>query len=162
MNVNYQSYTQDVPAWLHALFTQNFFLGCSYHENAKKNEKNVCCIDCCLSICPHCISNHRCHRLLQIRRYVYHEVVRLEDLENLIDCSNVQVQYPIPIRLIIYNRSIVMMFVRVTRRIRLTTPKWFSSRRDHKTSSSRGQPITALLVIEPCKNPSYIALQVAR
>ncbi|GAB4832756.1 Protein RGF1 INDUCIBLE TRANSCRIPTION FACTOR 1 [Ancistrocladus abbreviatus] len=33
---------------------------------------------------------HRFHRLIQIRRYVYHDVIRLEDLEKLIDCSNVQ------------------------------------------------------------------------
>ncbi|PKI56385.1 hypothetical protein CRG98_023227 [Punica granatum] len=80
----------NVPAWLDALYTQKFFAACSYHENAKKNEKNVCCLDCCISICPHCIINHRFHRLLQIRRYVYHDVVRLEDLQKLIDCSNVQ------------------------------------------------------------------------
>jgi hypothetical protein len=79
------------PAWLGALYTQKFFAGCSYHEAAKKNEKNVCCLDCCISICPHCIPSHRFHRLLQVRRYVYHDVVRLEDLEKLIDCSNVQV-----------------------------------------------------------------------
>ncbi|XVF88256.1 hypothetical protein PTKIN_Ptkin19aG0035100 [Pterospermum kingtungense] len=78
------------PAWLDALYTQKFFVGCSYHETAKKNEKNVCCLDCCISICPHCIPSHRFHRLLQVRRYVYHDVVRLEDLQKLIDCSNVQ------------------------------------------------------------------------
>uniref|UniRef100_A0A6N2K0J0 Methyltransferase type 11 domain-containing protein n=1 Tax=Salix viminalis TaxID=40686 RepID=A0A6N2K0J0_SALVM len=78
------------PAWLEALYTQKFFAGCSYHETAKKNEKNVCCLDCCVSICPHCIPSHRFHSLLQVRRYVYHDVVRLEDLEKLIDCSNVQ------------------------------------------------------------------------
>ncbi|KAJ6747384.1 PLATZ TRANSCRIPTION FACTOR FAMILY PROTEIN [Salix koriyanagi] len=81
------------PAWLGALYTQKFFAGCSYHETAKKNEKNVCCLDCCISICPHCIPSHRFHSLLQVRRYVYHDVVRLEDLEKLIDCSNVQVDY---------------------------------------------------------------------
>ncbi|XVE98449.1 hypothetical protein REPUB_Repub03eG0107600 [Reevesia pubescens] len=78
------------PAWLEALYTQKFFVGCSYHETAKKNEKNVYCLDCCISICPHCIPSHRFHRLLQVRRYVYHDVVRLEDLQKLIDCSNVQ------------------------------------------------------------------------
>ncbi|CAB4319132.1 unnamed protein product [Prunus armeniaca] len=78
------------PAWLEALYTQKFFAGCSYHETAKKNEKNICCLDCCISICPHCLPSHRFHRLLQIRRYVYHDVVRLEDLQKLIDCSNVQ------------------------------------------------------------------------
>ncbi|CAJ1944716.1 unnamed protein product [Sphenostylis stenocarpa] len=84
-NLGYQK-----PAWLEALYTQKFFVGCSYHENAKKNEKNVCCLDCCTSICPHCLPSHRFHRLLQVRRYVYHDVVRLEDLQKLIDCSNVQ------------------------------------------------------------------------
>ncbi|KAJ6921979.1 hypothetical protein NC652_015817 [Populus alba x Populus x berolinensis] len=78
------------PAWLEALYAQKFFVGCSYHDAAKKNEKNVCCLDCCISICPHCIPSHRFHRLLQVRRYVYHDVVRLEDIEKLIDCSNVQ------------------------------------------------------------------------
>ncbi|TKY73045.1 hypothetical protein E2542_SST01792 [Spatholobus suberectus] len=78
------------PAWLEALYAQNFFVGCSHHENAKKNEKNICCLDCCTSICPHCLPSHRFHRLLQVRRYIYHDVVRLEDLQKLIDCSNVQ------------------------------------------------------------------------
>jgi hypothetical protein len=79
------------PAWLEALNTQKFFIACSFHEHAKKNEKNICCLDCCTSICPHCVAAHRVHRLLQVRRYVYHDVVRLEDLEKLIDCSSVQV-----------------------------------------------------------------------
>ncbi|KAK4769016.1 hypothetical protein SAY86_027166 [Trapa natans] len=80
--------SKNVPAWLDALYTQSFFVACSCHENAKMN---VCCLDCCTSICPRCIiPDHRTHRLLQIRRYVYHDVVRLEDLEKLIDCSNVQ------------------------------------------------------------------------
>lgn len=79
------------PAWLEALNTQKFFVGCLIHESAKKNEKNICCLDCCTSICPHCLPSHRFHRLVQVRRYVYHDVVRLEDIERLIDCSNVQV-----------------------------------------------------------------------
>uniref|UniRef100_A0A1S3Y9P6 B box-type domain-containing protein n=1 Tax=Nicotiana tabacum TaxID=4097 RepID=A0A1S3Y9P6_TOBAC len=78
------------PAWLEAMCTEKFFAPCPIHESAKKNEKNICCLDCCISICPHCVMAHRFHRLVQIRRYVYHDVVRLEDLEKLIDCSNVQ------------------------------------------------------------------------
>ncbi|PSS21015.1 Serine-protein kinase, partial [Actinidia chinensis var. chinensis] len=79
------------PAWLEALYKEKFFVACPIHENTKKNEKNVCCLDCCTSICPHCVPSHRFHRLVQVRRYVYHDVVRLEDLEKIIDCSNVQV-----------------------------------------------------------------------
>ncbi|KAK1413992.1 hypothetical protein QVD17_29729 [Tagetes erecta] len=78
------------PAWLEALYVQKFFIACSTHENLKKNEKNVCCLDCCISICPHCVHVHRFHRLLQVRRYVYHDVVSLEDLERLIDCTSIQ------------------------------------------------------------------------
>jgi len=29
--------------------------------------------------------------ILQVRRYVYHDVVRLGDLEKLVNCSNIQV-----------------------------------------------------------------------
>ncbi|KAJ4951673.1 hypothetical protein NE237_028505 [Protea cynaroides] len=78
------------PAWLDALYKQKFFVGCTTHETSKKNEKNIFCLDCCTSFCPHCLPSHQFHRLVQIRRYVYHDVVRLEDLEKLIDCSNVQ------------------------------------------------------------------------
>ncbi|XP_073281661.1 protein RGF1 INDUCIBLE TRANSCRIPTION FACTOR 1-like [Primulina huaijiensis] len=80
----------DKPAWLESLYVQKFFASCPIHDSFKKNEKNICCLDCCNSICPHCVASHRSHRLLQIRRYVYHEVVRLEDLEKLMDCSNIQ------------------------------------------------------------------------
>ncbi|KAL6004942.1 hypothetical protein ACLOJK_005500 [Asimina triloba] len=73
-----------------ALLGDKFFSPCVIHDTAKKNEKNIFCLDCCYSICAHCLSLHRSHRLIQIRRYVYHDVVRLDDMEKLIDCSLVQ------------------------------------------------------------------------
>ncbi|KAG4391129.1 hypothetical protein JHK82_012838 [Glycine max] len=79
-------------AWLERLMAETFFGGCGVHQNHKKNEKNVFCLHCCLSICPHCLPSHRSHSLLQVRRYVYHDVVRLGDLENLVDCSNIQLE----------------------------------------------------------------------
>jgi len=108
------------PRWLQVLLTEKFYNACIIHEEAKKNEKNVYCLDCCISLCPHCLSPHRSHRLLQvlffhyvaqkmqtnpmlnsfnfclhpflqIRRYVYHDVVRLDDAAKLIDCTSVQV-----------------------------------------------------------------------
>ncbi|KAK7354758.1 hypothetical protein VNO80_20240 [Phaseolus coccineus] len=78
------------PAWLERLMAETFFGGCGVHEDRRKNEKNVFCLHCCLSICPHCLSSHRSHPLLQVRRYVYHDVIRLDDLEKLVDCSNIQ------------------------------------------------------------------------
>ncbi|RXH98698.1 hypothetical protein DVH24_011023 [Malus domestica] len=81
------------PAWLERLMAETFFGGCEVHDSRRKNEKNVFCLHCCLSICPHCLPSHRLHPLLQIRRYVYHDVVRLGDLEKLIDCSYIQVDH---------------------------------------------------------------------
>ncbi|XP_029130110.1 uncharacterized protein LOC109812784 isoform X2 [Cajanus cajan] len=78
------------PAWLEKLMAETFFGGCGIHQNHRKNEKNVFCLHCCLSICPHCLPSHPSHSLLQVRRYVYHDVVRLGDLEKLVDCSNIQ------------------------------------------------------------------------
>ncbi|PKA56067.1 hypothetical protein AXF42_Ash015552 [Apostasia shenzhenica] len=79
-----------LPGWLGGLVEETFFVGCGTHDTMKKNEKNIFCLDCCTSICPHCATSHPSHPLLQVRRYVYNDVVRLDDLEKLIDCSFVQ------------------------------------------------------------------------
>jgi len=54
------------PAWLESLMAETFFGGCGVHQDRRKNEKNVFCLHCCLSICPHCLSSHRSHPLLQV------------------------------------------------------------------------------------------------
>ncbi|RDX72555.1 hypothetical protein CR513_47953, partial [Mucuna pruriens] len=110
---NFVSSSSHVPRWLQVLLSEKFYNACIIHEEAKKNEKNVFCLDCCISLCPHCLSPHRPHRLLQvllskfykkckqtqrksipsselIRRYVYHDVIRLDDAAKLIDCTSVQ------------------------------------------------------------------------
>ncbi|KAM1125184.1 hypothetical protein ACFX2B_040011 [Malus domestica] len=79
-----------LPHWLEVLLTEKFFNACIIHEEAKKNEKNVYCLDCCISLCPHCLNPHTAHRLLQIRRYVYNDVIRLDDAAKLFDCSSIQ------------------------------------------------------------------------
>ncbi|WOL00220.1 hypothetical protein Cni_G08933 [Canna indica] len=79
-----------MPRWLEAMLGERFFSSCMIHETSKKKEKNIFCLDCCSSFCPQCLSPHRPHRLLQVRRYVYHDVLRVDDLEKLIDCSSVQ------------------------------------------------------------------------
>jgi len=56
----------EFPAWLEVLLKDKFFNACLDHEDDKKNEKNILCIDCCLTICPHCLSSHTSHRLLQV------------------------------------------------------------------------------------------------
>ncbi|GAB2213499.1 hypothetical protein Droror1_Dr00017803 [Drosera rotundifolia] len=80
-----------MPGWLRGLMGETtFFAGCGDHEDRRKNEKNIFCLCCCLSICQHCLPHHRSHPLLQVRRYVYHDVVRLIDLQKLIDCFYIQ------------------------------------------------------------------------
>ena len=61
-----QMETKEFPAWLEVLLKEKFFNACLEHEAVKKNEKNILCIDCCLSICPHCLPSHNSHRLLQV------------------------------------------------------------------------------------------------
>ncbi|XP_010541173.1 PREDICTED: uncharacterized protein At3g50808-like [Tarenaya hassleriana] len=79
------------PAWLEGLMAETFFASCGVHEGwSHKNEKNVFCLTCCVSLCPHCVPFHQSHPLLQVRRYMYQDVVLLSDLENFIDCSYIK------------------------------------------------------------------------
>ncbi|KAK4765181.1 hypothetical protein SAY86_026271 [Trapa natans] len=80
------------PGWLERVMgpERGFFEGCGDHSDRRKNEKNIFCLRCCISLCPHCLPAHPSHPLLQVRRYVYHDVIRLGDLEKLIDCSYIQ------------------------------------------------------------------------
>ncbi|XP_051145065.1 protein RGF1 INDUCIBLE TRANSCRIPTION FACTOR 1-like isoform X2 [Andrographis paniculata] len=79
--------------WVSGLLESKFFDSCVDHEELRKNEKNLFCMDCNLCFCKHCInsSSHNCvHRLLQICKYVYHDVVRLHDIQKHLDCSFIQ------------------------------------------------------------------------
>ncbi|XP_024402424.1 protein RGF1 INDUCIBLE TRANSCRIPTION FACTOR 1 [Physcomitrium patens] len=78
------------PAWLESLLAERFFVPCAKHGAFKKNERNVFCVDCNAGVCQHCVPDHQNHCILQIRRYVYHDVIRLQDMQRLLDCSTVQ------------------------------------------------------------------------
>lgn len=77
--------------WLNSLLQSKFFGSCVHHQNNRKNEKNVFCIDCGIAICRHCLISHCVHRRLQICKYVYQYVVRVPDLQDHLDCCNIQV-----------------------------------------------------------------------
>ncbi|RDX65609.1 hypothetical protein CR513_55726, partial [Mucuna pruriens] len=79
-----------VPNWLLSLKEEKFFTRCLIHGSVKKNEKNIFCLDCCTSICLHCLPFHCSHVLLQVRRYMYNDVLRLGDAQTLLNCSLVQ------------------------------------------------------------------------
>lgn len=55
------------PGWVAGLVAESFFVACPAHESHKKNERNIFCLHCCASICPHCAPAHRHHPLLQVR-----------------------------------------------------------------------------------------------
>ncbi|KAI8538767.1 hypothetical protein RHMOL_Rhmol09G0129500 [Rhododendron molle] len=79
--------------WVNNLLQSRFFGSCGYHRELRKNEKNMFCIDCNLCFCKHCVgsSTHCFHRWLQVCKYVYHNVVRLQDIQKYLDCSKIQV-----------------------------------------------------------------------
>ncbi|XP_021768430.1 uncharacterized protein LOC110732748 [Chenopodium quinoa] len=84
---------RSIPTWLDALLHEKFFEPCLLHSDSssdKKSEKNLFCFDCCSSLCPKCLFRHRKHVLLQARRYVYNDVLKLSDAEKLMDCSGIQ------------------------------------------------------------------------
>ncbi|KAG8634793.1 protein RGF1 INDUCIBLE TRANSCRIPTION FACTOR 1 isoform X2 [Manihot esculenta] len=76
--------------WLSRLLQSKFFTSCDDHQGLRKNEKNVFCIDCNREFCRHCVKSHCLHRQLQICKYVYHNVVRLQDIQKYLDCSRIQ------------------------------------------------------------------------
>ncbi|XP_065856830.1 protein RGF1 INDUCIBLE TRANSCRIPTION FACTOR 1 [Euphorbia lathyris] len=76
--------------WLTSLLNCKFFDSCIIHQQLRKNEKNVFCMDCNLEFCRHCVKAHFLHPKLQICKYVYQDVVRLQDIQKHLDCSKIQ------------------------------------------------------------------------
>ncbi|KAG6757603.1 hypothetical protein POTOM_037921 [Populus tomentosa] len=76
--------------WLSPLFHSEFFDSCGLHQEHRKNEKNMFCIDCRVGCCRHCMESHFLHRQFQICKYVYHDVVRLQEIQKHLDCSKIQ------------------------------------------------------------------------
>jgi hypothetical protein len=73
------------------LLGSKFFDPCVKHAGIKKSERNYYCLHCRHSnICQHCLPAHHTHELLQVRRYVYHDVVRVQDVEKHLDCKSIQ------------------------------------------------------------------------
>jgi hypothetical protein len=82
------------PRWVDVLLKQKFFHTCPHHNAAKKNECNNFCVTCTSQgLCQHCLPSHANHQTVQIRRYVYHDVVKLTDVEPLLQCEGIQSYY---------------------------------------------------------------------
>ncbi|CAD6245609.1 unnamed protein product [Miscanthus lutarioriparius] len=83
------------PDWLEALLATRFFLACAAHPASPRNECNMFCLDCRgappPAFCYYCRGHrHSSHRVIQIRRSSYHDVVRVSEVEDVLDISGVQ------------------------------------------------------------------------
>ncbi|KAI3900804.1 hypothetical protein MKW92_012781 [Papaver armeniacum] len=78
--------------WLRPLLEANYFIPCRDHgEEMSRSECKYFCLDCMgKSICSYCLIHHREHRIVQIRRSNYHNVIRVNEVQKHIDISGVQ------------------------------------------------------------------------
>ncbi|KAL3642638.1 hypothetical protein CASFOL_013453 [Castilleja foliolosa] len=81
-----------VPPWLERLLDTSFFNICRTHVDAARSECNMYCLDCNVdAFCFYCRSSrHKDHRVIQIRRSSYHDVVRVSEIQKILDISGVQ------------------------------------------------------------------------
>ncbi|XVF46800.1 hypothetical protein PTKIN_Ptkin03bG0057500 [Pterospermum kingtungense] len=81
-----------VPPWLESLLSTAFFTICPRHRDTPRNECNMYCLDCMNDpFCFYCRSSrHKDHLVIQIRRSSYHDVVRVDEIQKVLDTSGVQ------------------------------------------------------------------------
>ncbi|KAL1331957.1 protein RGF1 INDUCIBLE TRANSCRIPTION FACTOR 1-like [Arachis hypogaea] len=89
-----------VPPWLERLLQTPFFNVCRIHGDAARSECNMFCLDCNNNnnnnnngdaFCFYCRSSrHKDHQVIQIRRSSYHDVVRVVEIQKVLDISGVQ------------------------------------------------------------------------
>ncbi|XP_052175847.1 uncharacterized protein LOC127790390 isoform X1 [Diospyros lotus] len=84
--------TMRVPPWLEPLLKAAFFSACRTHGDAARSECNMFCLDCKAdAFCFYCRSSkHKDHQVIQIRRSSYHDVVRVSEIQKVLDISGVQ------------------------------------------------------------------------
>ncbi|KAB2013444.1 hypothetical protein ES319_D09G156900v1 [Gossypium barbadense] len=84
--------TMAVPPWLESLLSTAFFTVCTTHGDAARGECNMYCLDCKGdAFCFYCRSSkHKDHQVIQIRRSSYHDVVRVTEIQKVLDISGVQ------------------------------------------------------------------------
>lgn len=90
--MGFEQDTMLVPPWLEPLLNTSFFNVCRIHGDAARNECNMFCLDCYGdAFCFYCRSSgHKDHQVIQIRRSSYHDVVRVAEIQKVLNISGVQ------------------------------------------------------------------------
>nr|CAB3449187.1 unnamed protein product [Digitaria exilis] len=83
------------PAWLRPMLDTEYFGGCLDHPQARGSRGagacNLFCTGCPdRAICASCLPSHPGHKTIQIRRSSNSNVVRVADVEDLLQVSDVQ------------------------------------------------------------------------
>ncbi|RLN07491.1 hypothetical protein C2845_PM11G00170 [Panicum miliaceum] len=91
--------TQRTPlAWLRRLLETDFFEPCKDHAAASRSTRsagtcNFFCTSCAAgraALCSGCLGDHAGHEIIQIRRSSSHCLVKVGDLQHLLNVSQVQ------------------------------------------------------------------------